>query len=111
LDGPLPGAGVALFDDADDAPLAPAHYLEDAASNPVDLVAQENASRTASRQLASAIRTLDPRSRDILESRWLRDEKVTLMDLAERYGVSAERIRQLERNAMKKLRKHMEQAA
>ena len=98
-------------DDAEEAPLAPAHYLEDTASNPVDLVAEEDAARTASRQLASAIRTLDPRSRDILESRWLRDEKVTLMDLAERYGVSAERIRQLERNAMKKLRKHMDEAA
>ena len=77
----------------------------------MDLVADEDASRTASRQLAEAIRTLDDRARDILESRWLRDDKLTLMELAERYGVSAERIRQLERNAMKKLRKHIDAAA
>ena len=74
----------------------------------MDIVAEENASRMASQQLAQAIKTLDPRSRDIVESRWLRDDKETLTKLAGRYGVSAERIRQLERNAMKKLRKHME---
>ena len=98
-------------DDADGAPMAPAYYLEDTTSNPVDLVADEDASRTASQQLAMAIRTLDERARDILESRWLRDDKVTLMELAERYGVSAERIRQLERNAMNKLRKHIDAPA
>ena len=98
-------------DDAEDAPLAPAYYLEDTSTNPVDLVADEDDARTASRQLADAIRTLDDRARDILESRWLRDDKTTLMDLGERYGVSAERIRQIERNAMKKLKKHMDAAA
>ena len=98
-------------DDADEAPMAPAYYLEDTTSNPVDLVADEDASRTASQQLAMAIQTLDERARDILESRWLRDDKVTLMELAERYGVSAERIRQLERNAMNKLRKHIDAPA
>ena len=47
---------------------------------------------------------LDPRSLDILSSRWLSDKKVTLHELAERYNVSAERIRQLEQNAMKKIK-------
>ncbi|MGJ3257324.1 MAG: sigma factor-like helix-turn-helix DNA-binding protein, partial [Alcanivorax sp.] len=47
---------------------------------------------------------LDERSRDILERRWLADQKSTLQDLANEYGVSAERIRQLENNAIKKLR-------
>ena len=97
-------------DDEDDAPTAPAHYLEDTASNPAELVAEADAAGRASRQLAAALGTLDDRSRDILRARWLADEKTTLMDLAARYGVSAERIRQIERNAMKKLRKHMEAA-
>ena len=97
-------------DDDETALPAPAHYLEDANSNPMDLVAEEDAAAMSTRQLADAIGTLDERSRDILESRWLRDSKKTLMELAEQYGVSAERIRQLERNAMKKLRKHMGEA-
>lgn len=53
------------------------------------------------------MQTLDARSRDILESRWLTDDKATLHELAARYDVSAERIRQLEKNAMKKLKNAM----
>jgi RNA polymerase sigma-32 factor len=98
-------------DDADEAPLAPAYYLEDTTANPVDLVADKDESDIASQQLAMAIQTLDERARDILESRWLRDDKATLMELAERHGVSAERIRQLERNAMNKLRKQIDAPA
>ena len=98
-------------DDGDDAPAPPAHYLEDASANPMELVAAEDANRLATAQLTDAIETLDGRSRDILEARWLRDEKATLMELAARYGVSAERIRQIERNAMKKLKKRMAAAA
>ena len=94
-------------DSGETTPVAPAYYLEDAASNPVDIVAEEDAARLASRQLTEALKALDERSRDIVESRWLTDDKTTLIELAERYGVSAERIRQLEQNAMKKLRKHM----
>jgi RNA polymerase sigma-32 factor len=58
--------------------------------------------------LKNALHQLDSRSRDILASRWLSEKKTTLHELAERYGVSAERIRQLEKNAMKKLRKMLE---
>ena len=54
-----------------------------------------------------ALETLDDRSRDILDSRWLTEEKQTLHELAEKYGVSAERIRQIEANAIKKLRSAM----
>jgi RNA polymerase sigma-32 factor len=54
-----------------------------------------------------ALEQLDERSRDILAQRWLNDEKATLHDLAAQYGVSAERIRQLEQNAMQKVRKLM----
>ena len=98
-------------DDDEDAPFAPVHYLEDTSANPVDLVADEDATETANRLLFNAIETLDERSRHIIEARWLGDNKQTLMELAEQYGVSAERIRQLERNAMKKLKKHMAEAA
>ena len=98
-------------DDAQDAPPAPAYYLEDPASNPVDIVAEDDARSRAKAQLATAIEGLDERSRNILESRWLREEKKTLTELATQYGVSAERIRQLERNAMKKIRKRLDLAA
>ena len=54
--------------------------------------------------LADALDTLDERSRAILEARWLSEQKATLHELADRYGVSAERIRQIEKNAMKKLK-------
>ena len=115
MEGRLASRDVAFDGHADDdeneSATAPAHYLEDASSNPEKLVAEADAASRASRQLAAALETLDARSRDILRARWLADEKTTLMDLAARYGVSAERIRQIERNAMKKLRKHMEAAA
>ncbi|MCB1837758.1 MAG: sigma-70 family RNA polymerase sigma factor, partial [Alcanivoracaceae bacterium] len=58
-------------------------------------------------RMFSALQTLDDRSRAIIERRWLKDDKATLQDLADEYGVSAERIRQLENNAMKKLRNAM----
>ena len=59
---------------------------------------------TTGDRLQSAIKTLDPRARDILVSRWTGDANATLHDLADKYGVSAERIRQIEANAIKKLR-------
>ena len=112
MEGRLASSDVAFDgDDTEDAPPAPAHYLQDASANPGRIVANEEHAHATSRQLAAAVETLDERSRHILESRWLRDDKMTLMELAEHYGVSAERIRQLERNAMKKLKKHMEAQA
>ncbi len=55
-------------------------------------------------RLASGLESLDERARDIIRKRWLQEPKATLQDLADEYGVSAERIRQLENNAMKKLK-------
>ena len=61
----------------------------------------------SSKRLYSAIKTLDDRSQDIIETRWLADSKITLQDLADKYEVSAERVRQIEKNAMKKLQAAM----
>jgi RNA polymerase sigma-32 factor len=96
------------FDDDDDsessqAAFAPVHYLEQEGGNPEDMVADEDWHATAADKLGLALADLDQRSRDIIQARWLADEKLTLHDLAARYEVSAERIRQIEKNAMKKL--------
>ena len=103
------GAWDASFDgpsaDDEDSPVpSPAHYLHSDNSDPADLLAEQDHQERSSRQLGSALMALDDRSRDILERRWLADQKATLQDLADEYGVSAERIRQLENNAIKKLR-------
>ena len=82
----------------------PANYLQDTGVDPALLVEQEMDSGFAYEDLAAGLKLLDERSRDILQQRWLNDEKVTLHDLAAKYGISAERIRQLEKSAMKKLR-------
>lgn len=98
-------------DDDEQAYQAPAHYLEDHRYNPANqLEASDWASDAASR-LQFALEQLDERSKDILQQRWLNDDKATLHELAAVYGVSAERIRQLEKNAMNKVRKLMEQDA
>jgi RNA polymerase sigma-32 factor len=83
---------------------SPAQYLEDNASDVAQQVERENWDESASQRLTSAISELDDRSQDIVNSRWLAEDKATLQELADRYGVSAERVRQLEKNAMKKLR-------
>jgi len=62
---------------------------------------------TSRRQLKEAMAELDERSRDILSQRWLNEEKVTLHDMATKYGISAERARQIEKSAMKKIRQRM----
>ncbi len=91
-------------EDDEDAYLAPVHYLEDADANPADQVIEADWRQNSSRALTEALDGLDDRSRDIVASRWLADEKATLHELADKYGVSAERIRQIEKNAMTKLR-------
>ena len=95
--------GFADDDDDSAAPLAPVHYLQQEGVNPEDLVVEEDWQASATEQLSEALAALDERSRDIIQSRWLADDKLTLHDLAERYQVSAERIRQIEKNALKKL--------
>jgi RNA polymerase sigma-32 factor len=102
-DMPFDGYG----DDDDDAQVAPAQYLQAEGADPADLVANDQWWNDSSDRLHAALATLDERSRDILDSRWLTDDKLTLHQLAERYGVSAERIRQLEQGALKKLKAAM----
>ncbi|GLR76550.1 RNA polymerase sigma factor RpoH [Aliivibrio sifiae] len=91
-------------DDRDMAFTAPVYYLEDKQSDVAHSLEEDNWEDYTNNRLASAIATLDDRSQHIVQSRWLADEKVTLQELADTYQVSAERIRQLEKNAMKKLK-------
>ena len=95
-------------DDSDTAYQAPAYCLEDRNSDPSMLLEDSDWSDSSIARLRSALAQLDERSRDILQKRWLSEDKVTLHELADTYGVSAERIRQLEKNAMKKLKGSME---
>lgn len=95
-------------EDDDTVAYAPALYLEDKGADPAQLVESENYEGDNSLRLAEAVKALDERSQDILQRRWLDDKKATLHQLADEYGVSAERIRQLEKNAMKKVRVAME---
>ena len=96
-------------DEDDDAvAYAPALYLEDKGADPAQLVENENYEGDNNLRLAEAVKLLDQRSQAILQRRWLDDKKATLHQLADEYGVSAERIRQLEKNAMKKVRVAME---
>ena len=102
----------AAFDadsDSDDeaAYKAPAYYLEDQASDLATKVEDDEWEEVTNNSLHSAMSELDDRSKDILNSRWLGDKKATLHELADRYGVSAERIRQLEKNAMNKIKVKM----
>ncbi|MEE3182780.1 MAG: RNA polymerase sigma factor RpoH [Pseudomonadota bacterium] len=89
---------------------APSHFLTDEGQDPADLVAAEDWAQQSQVKLRDAMDQLDDRSRDILQNRWLEEDKTTLQELAKQYGVSAERIRQLEQNAIKKLKTHIEAA-
>jgi RNA polymerase sigma-32 factor len=82
----------------------PAHYLRQENADPAHLLEHHDWEEHKQNRLFSAIGQLDERSRDIVTSRWLSEDKLTLQDLADRYQVSAERIRQLENSAMKKLK-------
>ena len=92
-------------DDDDHPRSAPADYLHDQRANPALLCEQENTGVQEHDRLHSALACLDERSQDILRQRWLSEDKnTTLQMLAKQYGVSAERVRQLEQSALKKLR-------
>ena len=96
------------YDDDDDGPaLSPSQFLEDKGADPARVVMNRDAISDSRQALHSALRDLDDRSQDIITQRWLMDQKSTLHELADKYGVSAERIRQLEKNAMKKIREAM----
>ncbi|WP_076538178.1 RNA polymerase sigma factor RpoH [Shewanella sp. UCD-KL21] len=95
-------------DDDSSVDFAPVHYLEDHSSDVALEVENQNWESDSQARLFSAIKTLDERSQHILRARWLDDDKTTLQELAATYQVSAERIRQLEKNAMTKLKSCME---
>jgi RNA polymerase sigma-32 factor len=99
---------VSDADDSDESYKAPERYLFQSNDDPALLIENEDTDLQGKEQLMSALEQLDERSQDILRHRWLADDKLTLHDLAEKYGVSAERVRQLEKNAMKKIRQYME---
>ena len=98
----------AIFDPApgadDEHAFTPAAYLPSKNADPAELVEKADFHDDATSQMTEAMKDLDERSQDILRSRWLTEKKMTLHELADKYGVSAERIRQLEANAIKKLR-------
>lgn len=98
----------AIFDPApgadDEHSFTPAAYLPSKNADPAELVEKTDWHNDATSKMTEAMKDLDERSQDILRSRWLTEKKQTLHDLADKYGVSAERIRQIEANAIKKLR-------
>ena len=88
--------------------LTPIGYLTDTEAEPAQILERAQTSRNRSDGLRHALARLDPRSREVIEARWLReDDKATLQDLADQYGVSAERIRQIETKALKIMRVQM----
>ena len=107
MESRMTGADVAFdlpTDDHDEETYTPALYLEDKGSNFAAELENENYEAQATDQLAVALNNLDARSQDIIKARWSDETKATLQDLAAKYNISAERVRQLETNALKKLK-------
>ncbi len=96
-----------IHDDEDS--YTPEQYLADQNQTPEQLLLSDRNREDQQHQLYQALSSLDKRSIDILQSRYLKEEKATLHTLADRYGVSAERVRQLENKAIKKLKERLEE--
>jgi RNA polymerase sigma-32 factor len=94
--------------DDDERPSAPSTYLRDLRMEPAAALEREDTERDRRDRLFDALEGLDERSKTILKERWLTEKKQTLHELAQQFGVSAERIRQIEKNAMKKMRLRLE---
>ena len=94
--------------DEEDEFLSPSRYLEDSESDPARIFERQSSASGRQSQLALAFASLDDRAKHIIQQRWLQDSKATLHELAEYFGISAERVRQLEKNAIKKLRQQFE---
>ncbi len=88
----------------DEDAIRPAQYLENAEGNPAEIVEYQRKLIGEQQQLREAFSELDQRAQEIVRRRWLSDEKSTLHELAAEFNISAERVRQLEQNALKKLR-------
>ena len=95
------------YDSDDDQLTAPCFYLKSEAENPADLVQQRDEATDNNKKLTAALMNLDDRGREILQRRWLSDNKATLHELAAEFGISAERVRQLEKNSMGKIKKSL----
>lgn len=93
-------------DNSDNPSIAPVLFLDDKSSDFAESIEEDNWDNNAADKLTMALSELDERSQNIIRARWLAEDesKATLQELADKYGVSAERVRQLEKNAMKKLR-------
>ena len=101
-----------LNDDVEEKSYAPIAYLTDSGAEPSRIIEHEQNARLKGEGLNQALTSLDPRSRRIIEARWLREQnQATLHDLAAEFGVSAERIRQIENKAMQKMRGVIDTAA
>jgi len=96
-------------DDAgiDAGTFSPAQFLEDKSSDLATSVEDDNWEDHSNQRLSTALVTLDERSQDIIRTRWLLEDKTTLQELANKYQISAERVRQLEKNALNKLKNTM----
>ena len=109
MEGRMTGADIAFdvdtTDDDESTFWAPSETLSDYSADPGTLTLKADEARVRQQQLDTALDVLDERSRDIIQSRWLAEngKKTTLGDLAEQYGVSAERIRQIEKRALKQM--------
>ena len=106
----LTGKDVAFdtgHDDEDEFSASPAGYLPDMRYNPEEIAMQKSESDHLDKNINIAMSNLDERSRDILQRRWLSESKTTLTKLADEYGVSAERIRQIERTAMDQMKNYL----
>ena len=99
---------VAFEANDDDDSYMPEQYISDPGATPEQLALNDNHQEDQHNKLYQALSSLDERSIDILQSRYLKDEKSTLHTLADKYGVSAERVRQLENKAIKKLKERLE---
>jgi RNA polymerase sigma-32 factor len=94
--------------DDEDGPAAPSTYLPDMRMEPASRLEREDTEQNQRQRLYAALAGLDERSKTILRARWLSEKKQTLHELADQFGVSAERIRQIEKNAMLKMRVQLE---
>ena len=99
---------VAFEVNDDDDTFTPEHYVADPGKNPEQLVLSDKNQEDQHKKLYQALSSLDQRSIEILQSRYLKEKKETLHTLADKYGVSAERVRQLENKAIKKLKERLE---
>ena len=91
----------------EEASFSPAGFLADETKDPADLIEREDSEEYSHELLHKALSALDSRSKEILIDRWLQDQKLTLHELADKYGVSAERIRQIEKAAMEKVKSYI----